>query len=151
MELGAEQVEARAKSSQRINYEAQIEVIKNQIGSLEGVRERLGLSARKMTQILMVDPSAWTRWTKSGGQAPPHVWRALQLYMIVQEKIPGLSAPYFIGKDAGVSAELSKKKIEELEAQIAELRIAVKANRITAIMLGLAALIVAAAFWRMLG
>lgn len=86
----------RTVSSLRIHYEAQVEVIKKQIGDLEVLRGQLGLSQRKMAQLLLVDPSAWTRWVKEG--APPSVWRALQWYMIVQQKIPGLTPEYFLGR-----------------------------------------------------
>lgn len=86
----------RAKTSLRMVYEAQAEVIRRQIGELDEVREKLGLNARKICQLLMVDPSAWNRWTRTGQTAPPHVWRALQWYMIVQEKLPGLTPQFFI-------------------------------------------------------
>lgn len=87
----------RSKSSLRLTYEAQVTVIRQQIGGLEGVRRRLGLSQRKMAQLLLVDPSAWTRWTKGvGDEAPPHIWRALQWYMALQEKVPGLTSQYFL-------------------------------------------------------
>ena len=77
---------AKAKTSLRMTYEAQGQVIRKQIGELEEVREKLGLSARKISQLLLVDPSAWTRWTKTRdekNQAPPHIWRALQWYMML--------------------------------------------------------------------
>lgn len=67
-----------------------------------------------MAQLLMVDPSAWTRWTKSEDQAPPHIWRALQWYMIVQEKVPGLTAQYFIGKDPQI---LHLKALNHIELE----------------------------------
>ncbi len=84
-------------TSLRLQYEAQVQVIKNQIGTLEVVRGTLGLSQRKMCQLLLVDPSAWTRWTKAADGAPPHIWRALQWYMTLQQKIPGLTPEYFLG------------------------------------------------------
>lgn len=86
----------RSKTSLRLIYEAQSQVIQKQIGDLESVREKLGLNARKICQLLMVDPSAWNRWTRPGATAPPHIWRALQWYMIVQEKLPGLTPQFFI-------------------------------------------------------
>ena len=49
-------------SPQRMKYEAQVQVIRSRIGGLEVVRARLGLSQRKICQLLMVDPSAWNRW-----------------------------------------------------------------------------------------
>ena len=108
--------EGRIKTSLRLTYEAQAQVIRNQIGDLEDVRLRLGLSARKLCQLLLVDPSAWTRW-KAEGKAPPHVWRALQWYFIIQEKIPGLTAQYFIGKDFAVREEQLLVKIREIQSE----------------------------------
>lgn len=90
----------RSKTSERIQYEAQVEVIRGQIGGLEGVRRRLGLSQRKISQLLLVDPSAWTRWIRNGEKAPPHIWRALQWYLALKEQIPGLTPQYFLGGDS---------------------------------------------------
>src|SRR4051812_48315320 len=59
-------LDRRAKSSHRMHYEAQVEVIRRQLGDLKKIRQNLGLSQRKICQLLMVDPSAWTRWTKQG-------------------------------------------------------------------------------------
>ncbi len=99
LEESADSAKTRAKSSNRMHYDAQVLVIKKQLGGdLEKVRTDLGLSQRKMAQLLMVDPSAWTRWTKTGEQAPPIIYRALQWYVTLNEKIPGLTPQYFIGR-----------------------------------------------------
>lgn len=98
----------RAVSAVRLNYEAQVKVIKDQIGDLEHIRSTLDLSQRKMAQLLLVDPSSWSRWTQKGDDVPPHIYRALQWYMILQEKIPGLNASYFLQKDIS----LLKKDLE---------------------------------------
>lgn len=68
--------EDKAKTSLRMNYEAQAKVIERQTGGLEAIRLQLGLSQRKMAQLLLVDPSAWTRWMKTS--PPPHILRSLQ-------------------------------------------------------------------------
>ena len=119
----------RSKTSTRIFYEAQVSVIQKQLGNLEKIRTDLGLSQRKICQLLMVDPSAWTRWNRDGEEAPPHIWRALQWYMTLQEKIPGLTPQYFIGKDPQVLHEKALLKISEekghreaLEMEIRTLR-----------------------------
>lgn len=105
----------KVKTSLRMSYEAQAQVIRHQLGPLDGVRLKLGLSQRKIAQLLMVDPSAWTRWTKNEmDSAPPHIWRALQWYMIIQEKIPGLTPQYFTGKDPQV---LHLKALEKIESE----------------------------------
>ncbi|WP_413291515.1 hypothetical protein [Bdellovibrio sp. HCB337] len=107
----------RSKTSTRIFYEAQVSVIQKQLGNLEKIRTDLGLSQRKICQLLMVDPSAWTRWNRGREDAPPHIWRALQWYMTLQEKIPGLTPQYFIGKDPQILHEKALSRIEEEKAQ----------------------------------
>jgi len=107
----------RSKTSSRIFYEAQVSVIQKQLGNLEKIRTDLGLSQRKICQLLLVDPSAWTRWHRDGEEAPPHIWRALQWYMTLQEKIPGLTPQYFIGKDPQILHEKALLKINEEKAQ----------------------------------
>jgi hypothetical protein len=69
-------------------YEAEVSFLRNQNGDLETIRERLGLSRRKIAQLLLVDPSAWTRWTGPEGDAPPLVYRALDWYLAGMEKDP---------------------------------------------------------------
>ncbi len=80
--------DSRSKSALRIKYEAEVEGIKESHGDLETIRRKLRLSKRKMAQLLLVDPSAWTRWTMKDGEAPPHVYRALQWYLLLQDKHP---------------------------------------------------------------
>lgn len=116
------EVGPRSKTSLRMNYEAQVTVMRRQMGSLESVRLDLGLSQRKMAQLLMVDPSSWTRWTKQGDEAPPHIWRALQWYMALREKIPGLTPHYFTGTNPQVLhqkalAELDQERDQRLQQQ----------------------------------
>ena len=108
----------RAKTSLRMHYDAQTVVIERQLEGLEGVRSKLGLSQRKMAQLLMVDPSAWTRWSRPGHRAPGVVWRALQWYMILNEKIPGLTPNYFLNSaPSAVRAETLKDLKKESEAR----------------------------------
>ncbi len=104
---------ARSKTSLRMHYEAQVVVIQRQSGDLEKIRTDLGLSNRKICQLLMVDPSSWTRWTRQGDQAPPHIWRALQWYLILREKIPGLTPQYFVGQDPKTLHQKALQKIDE--------------------------------------
>lgn len=104
----------RAKTSLRMHYEAQVQVIQKQIGNLEEIRGQLGLSQRKMAQLLLVDPSSWTRWTRQGDEAPPHIWRALQWYLALREKIPGLTPQYFISTNPQV---LHQKALKELDLE----------------------------------
>jgi len=78
----------KSKTSHRIKYEAEVAVIRSKIGNIEEVRTQLGLSRRKICQLLMVDPSAWTRWTQQENRIPPHVYRSLQWYLELIEKDP---------------------------------------------------------------
>lgn len=113
VEIGGE-IDPRSKTSLRMHYEAQVSVIQSQIGNLEEIRGSLGLSQRKMAQLLLVDPSTWTRWTKQGDEAPPHIWRALQWYSALKEKIPGLTPQYFIGSNPQA---LHQKALRELDVE----------------------------------
>lgn len=99
----------RAKSSLRLKYEAETHVIERKIGDLESIRARLGLSQRKMAQLLLVDPSAWTRWTKGEDEAPPHIYRMLQWYLALEEKYPVLDVNFWLNTVAQVTekSELS--------------------------------------------
>ncbi len=112
------------KTPLRLQYEAQVEVIKKQIGDLEQVREKLGLSQRKICQLLMVDPSSWSRWVSKGDPVPPQIFRALQWYLALNEKIPGLTPQYFIGKDPEVLHQVALRTIDK--AIVSE-----KQNRLT--------------------
>jgi hypothetical protein len=116
-----EELKSHFKTSLKMHYDAQTAVIERQLGGLESVRSKLGLSQRKMAQLLMVDPSAWTRWNRPGIKAPGVVWRALQWYMILNEKVPGLTPNYFLGPSSDVLSErLSKfeQKIGDLERKL---------------------------------
>lgn len=118
----------RSKTSLRMLYEAQVAVIQKQIGDLERVRTDLGLSQRKMAQLLLVDPSSWTRWTRKGDQIPPHIWRSLQWYLTLREKIPGLTPQYFIGQDPKVLYEKTMLKIDQEREKRNELEISLRSE-----------------------
>lgn len=128
----------RAKSTLRMRYEAEARVIKKKVGDLETIRQTLGVSQRKIAQLLLVDPSAWTRWTRDGEDAPPHIYRALQWYLAVEEKYPALDVNFWLStvapqrepveneaRDQRISAlgsDLSamKNELETLRAQAAK-------------------------------
>lgn len=107
----------RAKTALRLKYEAEAEVIQKRLGNLEAIRSQLGLSQRKMAQLLLVDPSAWTRWTKGGEKAPPHVYRMLQWYLALEEKYPALDANFWVSTVSRVNDDL---RVPELESQLIE-------------------------------
>jgi transcriptional regulator with XRE-family HTH domain len=151
-----------SQSSIRTHVDGQLSLIKNQIGSLESVRERLGLSQRKMAQLLLVDPSAWTRWVKHGEDAPPHIYRALQWYLALSEKIPGLTPQYFIGKDPVHLAQENRNQFNQaledqkiileselvfLKKQNEDLKNGIRGNRAGFMLMAIAALIFCFVFY----
>jgi hypothetical protein len=105
----------RKKTEIRMHFDGEVEIIKKQIGTLEEVRIKLDLSARKMCQLLMVDPSAWNRWTTGVTPPPPHIYRALQWYMMLNDKLPGVDPRFFLPKKSffrspGAVESLSKNE-----------------------------------------
>lgn len=116
--LKAPWAKERSKTAERMTYEAEVDVIKKQIGDLDDIRDRLGLSARKMAQLLMVDPSAWTRWTKKITPPPPHIYRALQWYLILFEKNPGFTPQIFLSHRWHSQERNQLQKTQELEQEI---------------------------------
>ena len=116
---------ARARSSLRQRYEAEARVIERRIGGLEKAREMLGLSQRKMAQLLLVDPSAWTRWTQGSQGAPPHVWRALAWYLALQDKYPALDAAFWLqGVARSTGPAVDEQVSRNLAANADEIRAA---------------------------
>lgn len=111
----------RVKSSLRLKYEAETHYIERKIGDLETVRAKLGLSQRKMAQLLLVDPSAWTRWTKGDDQAPPHVFRMLQWYLALEDKYPALDVNFWLNTVAQIPQTTTENDRAELAAARAQL------------------------------
>ena len=108
----------KAKSSLRIKYETEVDLVIKQLGDLENIRLRLALSRRKICQLLLVDPSAWTRWTKGISPAPPHIYRALQWYIALQDKYPGLNPNIWLG--SFMKNNLSHEDKEKLKNEVKE-------------------------------
>jgi len=108
----------KSKTSLRMLYEAKSNVIRKQLGGLKGIQNELQLSQRKLAQLLMVDPSTWTRWIKNENSMPPHIWRSLEWYLALQEKIPGITPHHFIGKSADEVEEQFEVLQKELKTQI---------------------------------
>ena len=116
------------KSPQRMRYEAEVEVIRRKLGDLEAMREKLGLSQRKICQLLLVDPSAWTRWIKGEDgeeSAPPHIYRMLQWYLALQDKYPALDANFWLAtvsrtKDPALD-ESRDLRLTKLQTEMASL------------------------------
>ena len=77
----------KVKSPLRMQYAAETKVFKDQHGGLENIRQKLGFSRRKMCQLLLVDPSAWTRWMKDESKVPPHIYRSLEWFLALNLKM----------------------------------------------------------------
>ncbi len=115
----------KPKSSLRLIYAAEIKVFRSQHGGLEDIRKKLGFSRRKMCQLLMVDPSAWTRWTKDESRVPPHIYRALEWFLALNSKAlthPELAAVftnrYRVGGNVNSQLEVQVATLErELKKQ----------------------------------
>jgi len=101
-------------------YQRQVENIKLDYGDLEQIRGSLGLSRRQICQMLMVDPSAWTRWTKTTGGAPPHVYRSLQWLMELEKQGSNLTGI----QELRMRSDLAKEglKIKDLGNTVHQLK-----------------------------
>lgn len=128
-ETRSEKVGSRVKTSLRLKYEAEVKIMKSKVGGLEEIRLQLGLSQRKICQLLLVDPSAWSRWTKSGEDAPPHIYRMLTWYLAMTDKYPALEPGFWLSTVARIREPIAghevlqknQVRIEELETQLLSL------------------------------
>lgn len=78
---------------------------------LEDIRLKLGMKRRQIAQLLGVDPSAWTRWTRLETAAPLWVGRALGWYQQLLEKDPAVKI-----------AHEKSYEMDQLRAEILEFR-----------------------------
>jgi len=118
----------KMRTSLRLQYEAEARVLHRQMGGIEAVRKELGLSRRKICQLLLVDPSTWTRWTRDESKVPPHIFKALQWYLVSLEKYPMIHPLHQVSivkegfemeKEQLIQERLKlERKIRELEGQI---------------------------------
>jgi hypothetical protein len=110
------------RSARRLRYEAEVQVIIKEIGSLEQVRGRLGLSQRRMCELLLVDPSAWTRWVQRKQIAPPHVFRMLEWYLLIKKEHGGLAHQFYERRAPSVTTELGESRLRaDFRNQITQL------------------------------
>ncbi len=107
----------RIQSARKLRYESEAQVVRNRLGNLEDIRGQLGLSRRAMCNLLLVDPSAWTRWTSPGAKAPPHIYRALEWYWYLRQADPKAALP--IGS---WGAQVYGERIRRLELELEALR-----------------------------
>lgn len=125
-------------------FRFEVDQIKEKTGGLEAIRKTLGLSQRRICLLLLVDPSAWTRWNKTGQDAPPHVYRALQWLLALQDRYPELKNPYWLAglvqtnhpPPSGIAEfEKTHQEIQKLKAAVASFKSEVNAREMTRITL----------------
>lgn len=100
-------------------YQQTLNQIKQDVGGLESVRNKLKLSRKEICNLLMVDPSAWTRWTDEGGDAPPHIYRALAWYLEIEAM---KQAPDKPPAEEGLGGWQKDREINRLKADIQSIR-----------------------------
>lgn len=115
------------KSSLRMQYEAETRVFCAQHGGLEDIRQKLGFSRRKMCQLLLVDPSAWTRWMKDESKVPPHIYRSLEWFLALNQKVftqPDLAAMMNarFGLHSGAGMKADSAEALRLQGEVSSLR-----------------------------
>lgn len=98
-------------------YFAEKELIKKEIGTIEEIRQQLGLSRRKLCQLLLVDPSSWTKWTKGEQDAPAYIYRSLQWALAILDKYPETHplALQLLREKSGKTEEINKKFESKLQ------------------------------------
>lgn len=106
-----------SKPTPREEYLLEAQRIQHEIGTLEEIRAKLGLSQRKVCQLLLVDPSAWTRWLKYG--APPHIYQALKWLLKLSKLDPEAAAPSNLLSRVDYIQQSTQSKFEEIESNLA--------------------------------
>lgn len=112
----------RPKSEKRLRYDEIVQNIRQKHGSLEDMRKRLGYSQKQMSELLLVDPSAWTRWVKDGETAPAHIYQALAWYFESRPSATVEKLPWQMAKSEFVEPFDSEAWAEEKAQLIGELR-----------------------------
>ena len=103
----------------RDQYLTEVERLKLEIGSLEDIRQRLGVSQRQLCKHLMVDPSAWTRWLKT--DAPPVIYQALNWLLQLNKLNPEAMDTRQTRSKLDLLQIQTTGKIKQLEAHIQQL------------------------------
>jgi len=86
-----------------------VAAFKARFGDLEIIRQELGLSKKEISDLLWVEPSAWTRWTTGVSRPPDHIYRSLQWYLELRQVSPSTQ---FLG-----DLEALRDNVEETRRQ----------------------------------
>ena len=105
-----------SRQKKRDIYLLERERIKQEIGDLDEIREKLGMSQRRACQLLLVDPSAWTRWNKT--EAPPHVYQALRWLLELKKVNPEAAGPVDLTKRIEMIETNTLAKLREFERNL---------------------------------
>ncbi len=122
MDLKDMEIEDSSKKSDlklRDRYLLERDRIKNQLGELPQILEALGVNQRRACQLLLVDPSAWTRWNKT--EAPPHIYQALKWLVMLKKTNPNMFGSTDIETRIDSVQSSTQNKFKELERNIASL------------------------------
>lgn len=110
----------------RDKYILERELIKKEFGSLNQILEKLGISQRRACQLLLVDPSAWTRWNKS--EAPPHVYQALKWLLHLKDLKPQMIQAPDLSNRLDLVQKSSNSKFKQIEESISVLEKSINNN-----------------------
>ncbi len=100
-------------------YQLEVQRIKDKHGDLDQIRMKLGMSRRQTCQLLLVDPSAWTRWIKT--DAPAHVYQALNWLLELKKTNPEAAGPVNLHTRVEKVEGLFALKVQSLEKQISQI------------------------------
>ncbi|HVK60727.1 MAG TPA: hypothetical protein VM432_04215 [Bdellovibrionales bacterium] len=103
----------------RDRYLLERDRIQHEIGGLNRILETLGLSQRKVCQLLLVDPSAWTRWNKT--EAPPHIYQALRWLIQLKKLNPDITGPSDFARRLDVIKSSTQAQLREIEGNVAQI------------------------------
>jgi hypothetical protein len=97
--------------------------IQHEFGDLNQIRITLGLSQRQLCKLLLVDPSAWTRWNKTG--APPHIYQALKWLVQLRKINPDAVFTNNLESKVDFIRNDTQSKLRELEMNLEKIQHAV--------------------------
>jgi transcriptional regulator with XRE-family HTH domain len=99
-------------------YRAETDFLRQKLGSLEQIRRDLGLSQRKMSELLLVDPASWNRWVKQD-RAPSYIYKSLQWFLALRDRNPEIASLAWLKTHSTERNTLYlEERIEELSRQI---------------------------------
>lgn len=110
-------------SKLRSEYLQEMMQIQHELGDLNQIRINLGLSQRQLCKLLLVDPSAWTRWNKTG--APPHIYQALKWLVELRKVNPDAVFANNLESKIDLIHSDAQTKIRELEMTLEKVQHAV--------------------------